>query len=301
MRLCDEGRLQDAYDLVTEKGEEVGGNPSQIYNFRYCISSKMGEVDRALGIMREAIDEKGYWYGFEYLLQDEDLAPLRGLPEFVRMSQVCHMREQEAKSSARPEMKVIGAHTRGRGALIVALHGNGDYAELMEDHWQSCIKRGCVLALPQSSQVRFWHGYTWADLARGRNELMDHMERIESDRMYGAESWVLAGFSGGARLALHCTLEGDVAPRGLILVAPWLPELKEWEGKVRALESKDIRVSVLCGDHDPDSYAGSKELARILTEAGVPVRLDIVKDLDHDFPEDFGERLTDILEFIKAV
>jgi len=45
-------------------------------NFRYCMASKLGDLELAIRLMREAIIDKGYWYGYEYLLEDDDLKPL---------------------------------------------------------------------------------------------------------------------------------------------------------------------------------------------------------------------------------
>ena len=42
--------------------------------------------------MREAIIEKGFWYGNEYLISDDDLKSLHKFEEFHTMVQLCKER-----------------------------------------------------------------------------------------------------------------------------------------------------------------------------------------------------------------
>jgi len=46
------------------------------------------------------------------------------------------------------------------------------------------------------------------------------------------------------------------------------------------------------------SFEARKEVKRIMDEIGIPTMLQVVKGLDHDFPDDFAQRLSETLEFI---
>jgi predicted esterase len=298
IRLYRDGKLSEAYDLVTENSERVGGNPAQILNFRYSIASRLGDKELALSLMRKAIVDRGYWYGYEYLMEDNDLESLRGSPEFQSLAWICREREAEAKKNSKPSLRIVKSEGSGskERKLLMALHGNGDNVALTENFWLPCLRLGYSLALPQSSQISFWEAYTWADLERGRSEVSQHLSLIRS--ALGAEpgSLVLAGFSGGANQVLLSVLKGDAVPRGLILVAPWLPELDQWAEEVQSIGNKGIRWWILCGDQDHDCLEGSKKLGSILRLAGVHAHLEIVEGLDHDFPVDFEERLLRIMK-----
>jgi len=293
MRLDREGRPSEAYDLLTEIGERIVGNPAQILNFRYCIASKLGDKELAFELMREAIVDRGYWYGYDYLFEDDDLKLLRDSPEFKSLAEICRGREAEVKKNSRPSLKIVKNEELApkRTKLLMALHGNGDSAALIEDYWLPCMRQGYSLAFPQSSQITFWEGYTWADLDKGRSELS-----VQNGIAVEPADMVVAGFSGGARLALLATMKGDVTPGGLILVAPWLPELDKWGEEIRYIGEKKIGFWILCGDQDRDCLEGSKRLSSILEKVGAQVQLDIVQDLDHDFPVDFEARLSKALE-----
>jgi predicted esterase len=298
MRLDHEGRSSEAYDLITENGERIVGNPAQMLNFRYCIASKLGEKELALKLMREAIVDRGYWYGYDYLFEDDDLKPLRDSPEFQSLAEICRGREVAAKKNSRPSLKIVRKEGSDpeRPRLLMALHGNGDSVAIIEDYWLPCMRQGYSLAFPQSSQITFWGGYTWADLDKGRSELYHHLGSIQSDIPVEPKNMIVAGFSGGARLALLAVMKEDVTPGGLILVAPWLPELDRWEKEIKSIGEKKIRFWILCGDQDRDCLDGARKLGYILKKAGAQVHLDIIQDLDHDFPEDFEARLSKALK-----
>lgn len=46
------------------------------------------------------------------------------------------------------------------------------------------------------------------------------------------------------------------------------------------------------------SFEARKEVKRIMDEIGIPTMLQVVKGLDHDFPDDFAQRLSETLKFI---
>lgn len=67
----------EAYNFITENYKGIKkGNLAQIYNFRYSIANEAGLEELALQIMREAIVEKGFWYQYNYLIEDEYLKSL---------------------------------------------------------------------------------------------------------------------------------------------------------------------------------------------------------------------------------
>lgn len=128
MLLYREGILAEAYDLVTENGDLDPCNPAQILNFRCSMVSRLGDSELAMKLMREAIVDKEYWYGYEYLLDDDDLKKLRDLPEFQSLAAICREREIEAKMDNKPSLKIMrtGELVTLRPRLLMALHGNGD-------------------------------------------------------------------------------------------------------------------------------------------------------------------------------
>lgn len=71
------GQVDKAYQYITKQQKHIIGNAAQIMNFRYAILSKMGKTNHALIVLKEAVLDNAYWYDNPYLLEDNDLAPLR--------------------------------------------------------------------------------------------------------------------------------------------------------------------------------------------------------------------------------
>ena len=62
--------------------------------------------------MKEAIIDNGFWYGYDYLLEDNDLKALHKYDEFQRFVQLCKEREKKVKESSTPKMKVFPGRNR---------------------------------------------------------------------------------------------------------------------------------------------------------------------------------------------
>lgn len=163
-----------AYNYITENAKKVKGNHAQIYNFRYSIACKAGLNDLAMEIMNEAIVEKGYWYSYDYLLEDDDLKPLTKYDNFYELAKICKERELEAKRNSKPDLKIIEPKNlvnNEKYPLLLALHGNEENILITEDYWSSCIINNYILALPQSSEIGFSDGYYWNDVKKGSDEV----------------------------------------------------------------------------------------------------------------------------------
>ncbi len=124
VRLYHQGKFMEAYELVTVNAGKVEGNQAQIYNFRFCLACRAGRHGLALNIMNAAVIDHGYWYSYENLITDDDLAPLRDMHEFKRMAEICKGREAEARSTSRPEMDIAVPQVEGPTTLLMVLHGN---------------------------------------------------------------------------------------------------------------------------------------------------------------------------------
>lgn len=74
----------EAYHYITKNADKITGNKAQIYNFKYALASASGLEKEALHIMKEAIVENEFWYGYEYLITDADLNPFIDMKNFIR-------------------------------------------------------------------------------------------------------------------------------------------------------------------------------------------------------------------------
>jgi predicted esterase len=294
-----EGKYREAYEYITERSENVKGNLAQIYNFRYSIGCKAGYLDKAMEIFEEAIIDKGYWYSYDYLNKDEDLEPLRQKNRFNELAKICKMREEDARKNSVPQLKLIKANSinnTDKQPLLIALHGNQENITITKNYWMPAINRQFLLALPQSSQVEFSDAYSWDDIGKGTSELKEHYNKILSTNNIDKDNILIGGFSAGARIALNSILKSYIKVKGCIFVAPWLPEIDEWEQLFSSSELKNIKFHVICGNKDDDCLDCTLSFVDILKNNNIPHSFTLVKNLNHDYPESFQSDLLNIID-----
>ncbi|WP_305927388.1 alpha/beta hydrolase [Bacillus mycoides] len=284
----------EAYSYIMNNAKDVIGNEAQIYNFKYALASAAGLEEEALHLMKKAIIENGFWYGSEYLISDDDLKPLHKFEEFHRMVQLCKEREELAKKSEQADVKY--KYSKQTENLLITLHGDQENIQIIEPYWNSVMEQGFMLALPQSSQIQFSDGYVWDNIERGREELKGHYNKIKVNKPF--ENIIIGGFSAGARVALHSMLQGEIEVNGFIFVAPWLPEMEEWEEMIGILHDKSIKGYIICGDQDEDCFEGTQQFIKLLKDKNIEHKYKVVPNLNHDYPHNFDELLKEAIEYI---
>jgi len=291
-----------AYDFITQNAVKVKGNNAQIYNFRYSIASKAGLNDLAMKIMKEAIIEKGYWYSYQYLVEDDDLKPLHVYKEFDECANMCKERENQAQRDSKVDLKVLMPNNLAdneKYPLIITLHGDQENILITEDYWSPCVMSKNILALPQSSEIEFSDAYCWNDVEKGTKELKVHYNEILKEYNVDSENIIIGGFSAGARIALYTVLNDIIQVKGCIFVAPWLPEIEEWEHLLDEFKLKGIKSYIICGDKDEDCFEGCNKFVSMLNQRNIPNVFKIVEGLNHDYPANFHEELEEAIKYIR--
>ena len=134
--LLDEQGPEAAYQLMKTEGFEVEyANQAQIYNFAYCFAALSGHIDEALGLMKEALYQKGFWYDYDYLMEDEDLEELRRDPSFETMAKLCQERQQAAQAAAKPQL--VQENVQPAKPFLLILHGDQQNPQMTAPYWQS--------------------------------------------------------------------------------------------------------------------------------------------------------------------
>ncbi|ENB9401069.1 alpha/beta hydrolase [Bacillus cereus] len=284
----------EAYTYIMEHAKGIVGNEAQIYNFKYALASAAGLEEEAMHVMKEAIIEKGFWYGNEYLISDDDLKPLHKFEEFHQMVQLCKEREELAKKTERADVKYIDSKKKEK--LFIAMHGDQENIAIVEPYWKSVLAQNYTLALPQSSKIQFSDGFVWDDLHRGKEELKEHYDKLIENRT--VENVIIGGFSAGARVALYTILQKDIAVDGFIFMAPWLPEVEEWNELLGVLQDKHIKGYIVCGDQDEDCFECAQQFVQLLRDKNIEHKYKIIPNLNHDYPIHFEEVLKEAIEYI---
>ncbi|ONH00596.1 alpha/beta hydrolase [Bacillus cereus] len=285
----------EAYTYIMEHAKGIVGNEAQIYNFKYALASAAGLEEEALHLMKEAIMEKGFWYGYEYLISDDDLKLLHKFEEFHKMVQLCKEREELAKKTERADVKYIEGKKKEK--LFIAMHGDQENIGIIEPYWKSVLSQDYTLALPQSSQIQFSDGFVWGDIHRGKEELKEHYVKFIEN--HTVERVIIGGFSAGAGVALYTVLQKDIAVDGFIFMAPWLPEIEEWNELLEVLQNQNIKGYVVCGEQDEDCFEYTQQFVQLLRDKNIEHKYKVVPNLNHDYPEDFDELLKEAIAYIE--
>ena len=82
-------------------------------------------------------------------------------------------------------------------------------------------------------------------IERGKEELKEHYNNFIEN--HTVENVIIGGFSAGARVALYTILQKDIDVDGFVFIAPWLPEIEEWDELLRVLQDKHIKGYIVCG------------------------------------------------------
>lgn len=287
-------------ELIAEHGRRFPGQADRIFFFQVCLASRLGDTAGSLGYFQSALDA-GFWYTEKSLRGDPDLAALQGLPEFERLVAVSKSRQAKAQAGAAPQLKAFPPHTAGgRLPLFVALHGNTVNMQQAIDRWSSVVERGWLLATPQSSQVSGPDSYVWDDYDLAAQEMRAHLASLESQYPLDPRRRVIGGFSMGGGLAAWLALKGEVEVEGFVLLGAFLMDVRAIRPLVAARRERPIPGYILIGDRDESCLPVARELRSAMAGFGLPVEMEVLPGLDHDFPPDFACALERALEFIES-
>ncbi|MBI0583977.1 MAG: hypothetical protein ISF22_07095 [Methanomassiliicoccus sp.] len=293
--LYHQGRFEEAYQLMTENAGHVPRNDAQVYDFRASLACRAGRPDHCLELLTEAVMDKGCWYSQEYLTEDDDIRPAAALPGFARLLDVCAERERQARDECVSDVLHARRGARDvRSPLIIVLHGNAQNAHIAQEDW-GAGEHELDMAFVRSSQIIFSDAYVWTDLDRGTADLKEQVGKLRGSGELEGREVIIAGFSAGARLALHAVLNDHVRADGMVLVGPWLPEIDDWLDPILRAKDRVRGARIICGDRDEDCLPGSRKLHEALDRAGVPSLLRTVGGMGHDFPDDFTVTLPSLI------
>ena len=282
-----------------EAAREFPDRESHAAYWRASLLARMSNVEEAERVLAEAV-EHGGWWSVEMLRGDDDLGPLQGRPGFEEVVEVCDQRQREANLTSRPQLVVVEPSRRATTTLLVALHGRAENAQETAERWLPA-RAHAIVAAPQSSQAVGAGSYAWDDLELGGLEVADAYRQIAGARPI--ERVVLGGFSQGGVLALAEALAGSRVPAdGFVVVAPsigrvGLPDVLALRAFLPDAVARGIRGAIVSGDRDIRGEDAGM-FARDAEWAGLPLHHDVVDDVGHEFPPDFGERLLVGLDFV---
>ena len=236
--------------------------------------------EAALDWLRKAIEDHGWWYRPEVLV-DDDLAALENDPAFRALKAVSDARYGEAVSRTEA---VLSWKAKTGDDLLLAVHGNtqngetarGDWTPVLagDDRWQ--------LETIQSAEPDGFGTYRWSYDMTSYLPVADAMEKL---RGAGYQKFVCGGFSAGCDMLLRAVMFTAARCDMLILQSPWIPLLEEQaEALIRAIGEKKIALRIFCGADDEDCLPLAKQLYAAAQREGLDAAFTIQENSRHQFP-----------------
>ena len=285
LTLYQQKEYQAAYDYITSHQEDDYVNKAQLYNFRYSLLAKLGKVDQALDILKEAVIDRGYWYSPPILTDDDDLLPLQEHQVFKECLNLC--RERETKAKEKSAIKVIKQDTDQPNQLVI-LHGNQENATVALHNWNIPLFKNYAKYVIQSDQIDFSDGYHWEDLSHSNKML----QRAFTEEIPNQITFIGA-FSAGCGALLDLLLTTSLSCESIILVAPWLPNLKAISDQITQLSG--YRFITIVGEDDDDCYDHANTFNELLKQANIAFDTISIPALGHAFPDNFNALLSERL------
>ena len=102
-----EGKYQEAYDFLTINEKRVDGSLAGIYYYRFLFACELKNKELALKILKEAVDDFDFWFPYHSLIQNEIIQIFNEDETYVRLIELCKIREIERKYSGLPKIEVF--------------------------------------------------------------------------------------------------------------------------------------------------------------------------------------------------
>ena len=267
--------------LLAAYEKEPGGFGPQTLYFLACLAGGAGSPNAALGWLRTAITENGWWYRPEVLV-DDDLAQLEGSPEFLALKARSDARYADAVSAAK---SVFSWNGKTADYLFLAVHGNtqnvqtarADWAPILagDDRWQ--------LETIQSAEPDGYGTFRWS---YDDTSFLPVANALDAVQDAGYDKIACGGFSAGCDMLLRAIAFTSARCDLLILQSPWIPVLQAHKAAIlQALRQKDIALRIFCGADDEDCLPLAQELAAAANQAGLDAALTVIENCRHQFPE----------------
>lgn len=279
LEIAESSGYQVAYQhLYSNMSQLEQGDHPLVYYFLICLSAGCSKISTALDWMKQAIEEKGYWYRPEVFV-DDDLEVLYNQAEFQRLKAISERKYQKASRDSNSLCtwnRIVKEH------LLLGIHGNSQSAEVSLKEWRQRTGEQIQVEAVQSSTVDSIGSYRWNYEGENYLEVVRAMEKIPWNTY---QNTYLGGFSAGCDMILRVITLTEGSCTGLFLQSPWIPFLKENTADIlAAITKKGIRVHIYCGTEDEDCLEMAKELYALLQNSGL-VHLELQEGSRHQFPQ----------------
>lgn len=289
-----ENGYAEAYRFLLDEYEKAPENyGAQTLYFLACLAGGANMPDKALGWMRKAVIDNGWWYRPE-VFDDDDLESLKNNAEFISLKSLSDHRYADAVSKAKAQ---FSWEKKTAGNLFLAVHGNTQNGQTARNDWKPLLGENSQWQIEtiQSAEPDGYGTYRWSYDMASYLPVAKAMEKVQNE---GYQRIICGGFSAGCDVLLRTMLFSSARCDMLVLQSPWIPILQDHaEDLVHAVEQKRIALRIFCGSEDEDCLPVAKQLYAVTSRKGLDVEFRLQKNSRHQFPEEMVT-LEDLLQAV---
>lgn len=135
LAVADNG-YAEAYEFLLDAYEKNPENYGpQTFYFLACLAGGADMPEEALGWLRRAIADHGWWYRPE-VLEDDDLESLKEKSEFLSLKSMSDTRYADAAAKSEA---VFSWNGKTADKLFLAVHGNTQNGETAREDWEPVL------------------------------------------------------------------------------------------------------------------------------------------------------------------
>lgn len=268
--------LSDEYEMAPENS-----GPQTLY-FLACLAGGAGFTEKALGWLRSAIRDKGWWYRPE-VLDDDDLEPLKNDSEFISLKSLSDARYADAVAKGK---SLFSWKQKTADNLFLAVHGNTQNGETARNDWTPIFagENQWQIETIQSAEPDGYGTYRWS---YDQAYYLPVAEAIEKARKEGYRKVICGGFSAGCDMLLRSIMYSTANCDMLVLQSPWIPILRKCEENlISAVKEKNTALRIFCGSEDEDCLPMAERLYTLTNREKIDVKLTVQESIRHQFPSE---------------
>jgi predicted esterase len=287
--LYNEEKYAEASILLTGAENEYPAWANRIFEIQMDLAALQGNLEQAEDILEKAMDQ-GCFFSKISLREDGDVKELQGRQRFeILVEKSLNMLAKKQKITH--SQLILKEPNTYNGDLVMALHGNISNSEVFSPYWSAFVDRGCLVALPQSSQLIGKKLFVWNDMDKADQELRQQYSKLVSRFAINAARTIISGFSKGGNQAIRAVLTGVIPARGFIAVTPFVGKVELWKPLLDANREHKISGVFILGGKDTDCTPGALELYELMVKNGFDCILKSFPEMGHEFPDWYDDVL----------
>ena len=289
--LVQQGNFKEAHILLEKMRVEFSEHTYEITDYIVYVYLLWNRPNAAIRELLHAL-ERGHFYPVDQTFMKDRLGHF---PEYATLkSGSLQSKEKfQRESRSRREIFVPAASTEKPCPVLVLLHGDGQNIDTIKANWSPhpFVELGYLVLYIQSSRVLKFDGYLWTgDFELARMEVKQALEDVAGEYKIDRNRLVLAGFSGGAMIALDMALRQEIPVAKCIALSPSTGEYLE-QKHVGEKSLNEGYITVIYGEHESEAHP----VVEKLRNRGVPCNVEICPGIAHAYPADIAERTKKIL------